>query len=615
MNRLLLLLLAFAASIVPLIADPLEEGQQRLDHLCELYNSDQNNQLIKQAHDDMNFHEKHQLWNQYYETWMHMVNTYVFSGKVNTALKEVKEMHAHALKNNSRYGQALAYYTMGNTYFNMGYLEQSIACYRKSLQLIDKVGNSPAVVNDIFSYYCDALSEQKDFRTMQAVTHDWKEFLDAHANLQDASAKSIEVWTAYYFLACAQSHLGLGLYDAAAADIDEAERRAEGHGDFIPMSVLYFRGQLYLLQHDYEKALKCSDEGLTMTMTYDDKSSMLLVWEQRAAILKGLGRFEEAAEMYKNAYELTDSVYKKDSRTQLNELSTLFHVREMEREKELAHTRTLNYTMTVIAIALALLLAYGAWTSRKLRQKNSELALARDKAQESSRMKSDFIKNISHEIRTPLNIVSGFSQILASDTDLPADIRKESSLKIQESTARITTLINQLLALSESSSRNHIDRNDLVSVNRLCHQAIARSGLAEDEHHQFSFTTDIADDFMALTSEQSAIMALCSLLDNAMKFTPKGGAIGLHCSHVKKRIFISVEDTGCGVPEEKSESIFTEFVQLDEYKEGVGVGLTLARNIARLLGGDIVLDTNYKATIKPGMPDGHGARFLFSLPV
>ena len=90
----------------------------------------------------------------------------------------------------------------------------------------------------------------------------------------------------------------------------------------------------------------------------------------------------------------------------------------------------------------------------------------------------------------------------------------------------------------------------------------------------------------------------------------------MHCGRsATGQLAISVEDNGCGIPAEKAESIFKEFVQLDEYKEGVGAGLTLARNIARQLGGDIQLDTTYQAAMQPDQPSGNGARFIFTLPL
>ena len=93
------------------------------------------------------------------------------------------------------------------------------------------------------------------------------------------------------------------------------------------------------------------------------------------------------------------------------------------------------------------------------------------------------------------------------------------------------------------------------------------------------------------------------LLDNARKFT-KEGEVRLAIQQQTKTIDFIVEDTGIGVPAQEAEHIFDEFVQLDEYYDGTGIGLTVARSIARRLGGDIVLDTSYAG----------GARFVMSLP-
>ena len=77
------------------------------------------------------------------------------------------------------------------------------------------------------------------------------------------------------------------------------------------------------------------------------------------------------------------------------------------------------------------------------------------------------------------------------------------------------------------------------------------------------------------------------------------------CEVKDSQLVISIEDTGCGIPKEKANDIFDEFVQLDEFKTGVGIGLTLSRNIARRLGGDLILDTTYN----------QGARFVLTLPL
>ena len=600
----LTLLLSVTAAIAQATQD--SESKRRYDHLCFLYNNDKNDSLIAQAPLDMAFNKKEEAWSFYYETWMQLVNTYVFMGRVNMALKEVRVMHQDAMDRNDKYGMALANYAMGNAYNNMGHLDEAIGCYDQSLKLIASSNVSEPVINDIFSYYCDALNEKKDYQAMTDITNRWKKYLDKISQDKDAKERSKNIWNAYYYLACAQQDIGLGRYDKAKTDIEEAEKCKIEGTSFVQLSVLYYKAQLSLRQGDYTKALEYNSQRLEKSRAIDDKSSMVLIYEQRAEIMQGLERYQEAAEMFKAVHELTDSIYKKDVRTQITELSTLFRVSELDMEKRLEHNRYIAMTAIIISIALALLVGYWYWMNRRLKKKNEELAIARDQAQESSRMKTNFIKNISHEIRTPLNILSGFAQILSQpDIELSHDITQEASMQIQTNTDRITSLINRLLALSESNSRSVLERTDTVGANQFCLNAICQSRIGDSQRWTFNFDSTVDDQLTIVTAEQYAVSALCHLLDNAMKFTPDGGTISLRCCTADGQLVISVEDTGCGVPAEKADDIFGEFVQLDEYKEGVGIGLTLSRNIARRLGGDITLDTNYSG----------GARFLFTLPL
>ena len=106
-----------------------------------------------------------------------------------------------------------------------------------------------------------------------------------------------------------------------------------------------------------------------------------------------------------------------------------------------------------------------------------------------------------------------------------------------------------------------------------------------------------------MTNQRYATRALVLLLDNAKKFT-KEGTVRLVISQKPSEVAFTVEDTGIGVPAKQAEHIFEAFVQLDEYYEGTGIGLSVARSIVRRLGGDIVLDTTYQ----------EGARFIMTLP-
>ena len=241
-----------------------------------------------------------------------------------------------------------------------------------------------------------------------------------------------------------------------------------------------------------------------------------------------------------------------------------------------------------------------------------------DQAMESSRMKTDFIQQISHEIRTPLNILSGFTQLLTSGMELDETTQQEVTKGIVDNTQRITSLVSKMLELAESGSDTPLERNDQALAIQIAAQAAEDSGITQATH--LDFDLDIAPEaetVMLTTSLVPATRALVLLLDNAMKFThPAEAAGGVNAvkekAHAVLRVAVddgavvfTVEDTGIGVPSEEAERIFDEFVQLDRYYDGTGIGLTVARSLARRLGGDIRLDTDYTA----------GARFIYTLPL
>jgi signal transduction histidine kinase len=205
--------------------------------------------------------------------------------------------------------------------------------------------------------------------------------------------------------------------------------------------------------------------------------------------------------------------------------------------------------------------------------------------------------------------------------ELDEATRQNINLQITENTNRITGLVNKMLELSDAKSQTFIERKDNVSVVQIASEAVETSGINTAKHLTFDFQVpEKAEKIVLQTNLNAAVRALSLLLDNARKFTAPAGThagnradasfgrpqqvvLRLHSSD--NCLYFVVEDTGIGVPEDEAERIFDEFVQLDNYYDGTGIGLTVARSLARRLGGDIVLDTSYKG----------GARFVMILPM
>ena len=254
----------------------------------------------------------------------------------------------------------------------------------------------------------------------------------------------------------------------------------------------------------------------------------------------------------------------------------------------------------------------------ELKSTNTQLVQANERAEESSKMKTNFIQQISHEIRTPLNILSGFTQIVTTPgMELDDETRTDINRQINENTQRITSLVNKMLELSDASSQAGIECKDSVLAIQIAAQAAEESHINEAKHLTFDLQiSPEAETAMTMTDEKQATRALTLLLDNAIKFTrPAEAALATAQVSADKKVTLrltagdgkinfEVDDDGIGVPPEEAEHIFEEFVQLDEYYDGTGIGLTVARSIARRMGGDVTLDTTHTP----------GALFVMTLP-
>jgi signal transduction histidine kinase len=251
---------------------------------------------------------------------------------------------------------------------------------------------------------------------------------------------------------------------------------------------------------------------------------------------------------------------------------------------------------------------------KKLNESNRQLVLANERAEESSRMKTKFIQEISHEVRTPLNIISGFSQVLANwDIEINYDELQDICHKIADNSERITHLVSKFLDLSMVYSNVDIETSETVAPADVARQAIEESGILKAAHLDFQLkVSSEAEAHRFVTNKVMAVKALNQLLDNAIKYTQtetlesveKARAL-LSIDIKEQEVVFTIEDTGIGIPSEQAENIFQEFVQLNEYSNGTGIGLTIARTLVRRMGGDIMLDTSYT----------DGARFVMTLPL
>jgi PAS domain S-box-containing protein len=244
-------------------------------------------------------------------------------------------------------------------------------------------------------------------------------------------------------------------------------------------------------------------------------------------------------------------------------------------------------------------------TARKVAEQ--ELIRARDQAEAASRAKSEFLATISHEIRTPLNGVLGMAQAMAAD-DLSSP-QHERLKVLHRSGEALLALLNDVLDLAKiEAGRLELEEAEF-DLEQLCHSAAAGYAvLAESKGVRLRFRPGRGVAGRFLGDETRVRQILHNLLSNAIKFTASG-EVRLSVRRSGGRVSIAVADTGIGIAGDKLDSLFDKFVQADASTTrrfgGTGLGLAIARDLARMMGGRIAVESR----------EGAGSTFTVTLPL
>ena len=178
----------------------------------------------------------------------------------------------------------------------------------------------------------------------------------------------------------------------------------------------------------------------------------------------------------------------------------------------------------------------------------------------------------------------------------------------QTANNKLAALIGKISDMDDVEGQKAIGRIDNILVSQVADEAIAASGVDNVSYLKFEKQIDpVAAATMLSTNLVKAVRALTHLLDNALKFTTDGSVtLKVAVDMDKMQAIYTVEDTGAGIEQAEQEHIFEPYVKLNQFFDGQGIGLTVARSIARRLEGDLVLDTTYA---------GPGSRFVLTLPI
>ncbi len=531
------------------------------------------------------------------------VNAYIMRGDLSLAIDRARLMYEYAKDIKSNFGIALSNQAVGQAYSASNIQDKALISYMDALRYLPE--NNPQTYRLLVKI---STQLQQMNRLEEAMEYVKKLNLLLEQNPEHPLAIPILIENATYYISS-------GDQDTALQYLHRADSIYKNHTHEIAheFSINYYTAACYRAlaadYHDKEKA----DEALALynqllEVVSNNKRSLEYRWicAEKIYLYKLLGRFDEACQIYKELYSVTDTLASKSYIRQINALKATYQVDEIELENKAQQNKMVVVLIFIGLGLLTFISMLAIWLRRQKKvvvMSTETLEQLRHNAENATRAKSIFLSNMSHEIRTPLNALSGFSALLTEE-GLDDSTRRQCTDIIQQNSELLLKLINDVIDLSSlefGKMQFSIAEHDAVAT---CRNVTDTVGKVKQTQAELLFETSLEELYIE-TDDSRLQQVLINLLINATKFTPDGSITLKLEKQSEEMALFSVTDTGCGIPKEKQASIFQRFEKLDENAQGSGLGLSICQLIIEHIGGKIWIDPDYTG----------GSRFVFTHPI
>ena len=530
--------------------------------------------------------------------------------KCSESLLYSQQLLEYALKRNKYDMAAASYNIIGLNFEEFGDLKKSIQYYNSGVSYAQLAKNDTIenyLYNNIGNLYYFRLKDSKKGLYYYQKSYELSKRLDAPRDIAFAEINLADVY------------LELNEFDKGKYYLQLVEKKMSPDDYEMGMSYYSLMGYYYEMQGDFVNAeknyLKCISDFQHQEFEYH-KSHQMDIYAMIYAFYKKNKKTEQALYYLEKHDQLQDELFSKERNIEIKmaggdieALEYKYKVQQIETEKRIQEQKmkassrfnkvVLWFLGFVIVFLIFIFKGFVNYRnlSKKLSDYNFQLQVAREKSEEATRLKTQFLSNVSHELRTPLYGVIGMAEILESEHK---EIKKSPYFNaLKFSSHYLLTLINDVLNVYKIED-NDIEFNyENINVREeIGHIKESMNVIAKSNKNEI--IVSIADDVPQYikTDLTRFSQILINLASNSLKFTKKGKVtISLSLDKVNDNSFLKLEvlDTGIGIPEEYIDKIFEKFVQVDvnlqEQYKGTGLGLSIVKRLVELFKGSISVES------------------------
>ncbi|RAR46823.1 tetratricopeptide repeat-containing hybrid sensor histidine kinase/response regulator [Flavobacterium lacus] len=516
--------------------------------------------------------------------------------------------------------QADAYSFLGNVYFELKKYADAIQTYNKSISLYNSQKPSS---NQAYTFYNLGLCyiEKKEYSKAELY---FKEAEKIYETIDIPEAKEmINLQKGIVYRAKGENQLALSILNTVIVNPDEEDHFKTKAEALYQIGLIEAENNRYNLALNYlNKALDLSSKNKNLELKANVARTLSEVYEKMIDVDNSFKFMKQHLRIRDSIQDLNSKRIGTEDFLSFKEAERLKSIDQMDREnKEQQRANKFSKLISILSIALISILSLlslslyknniiRSQSNKLLQDKNSELQLAKDKAEKASKARAEFLSTVSHELRTPLNAINGITHLLIEEKPKKSQLQYLTSLKF--SGDYLLTFINDILEINRVESENIEIESINVNVKQLLsdlHNSFKELASKNNNDFELELDENIPDNLIGDPTKLSQIFI--NLINNALKFT-KNGKVNVSAKMLKNENDISsirfeISDTGIGIPLEKQQTIFESFsqgsVEINRKYGGTGLGLAIVKRLVNLLGGEIKLTS----------AEGIGSTFSFDV--